>query len=134
MKCLITILLLLSFGVLPATAEAYKITSLICETLAQDDDESCCTATGECRLTMPQMPDCQVETDSQNHCLCAVSEAKHPTGIIASAPLLPVLDDSLKIFLPTVFSSENLLATSSLQLSSHHKSNKTYLKNTCLRL
>ncbi len=134
MKRLITILLLLSFGVLPATAEAYKITSLICETLAQNGEESCCTATGECRLTVPQMPDCQVETDSQNHCLCAVSEAKHPTGIIVAAPLLPALDDSLKIFLPVVSASENLLATPAHQLSSHHKSNKTYLKNTCLRL
>jgi hypothetical protein len=133
LKRLITILLLLSFGGLPATAHACNIVSLICQTLEQDE-ESCCTAEGECKLTMPQMSHCQVETNSQNECLCAINAAKHPDGIIASAPLLPALDDSLKIFLPIVSSPENTQIILSLRSTPHHKSNKTYLKNTCLRL
>ena len=133
LKRLITILLLLSFGGLPATAHAYNIASLVCQTLEQDE-ESCCTAEGECKLTMPQMSHCQVETNSQNDCLCAINAAKHPDGIIASAPLLPALDDSLKVFLPVVSVLENIQTPLFLRLTPHHKSNKTYLKNTCLRL
>ena len=133
LKCLITISLLVSFGVLPATAHAYNLASLVCQTLEQDE-ESCCTAEGECKLTMPQMSHCQVQTNSQNECLCAINAAKHPDGIIASAPLLPSLDDPLKIFLPTVLGSENTRTALSLRSTPHHKSNKTYLKNTCLRL
>ncbi len=133
LKRLITILLLLSFGGLPATAHAYNIASLVCQMLEQDG-ESCCTAEGECKLTIPQVSHCQVETNSRNECLCAINAAKHPDGIIASAPLLPALDDSLKIFLPAVSASENIQTNLSLRSTPHHKSNKTYLKNTCLRL
>ena len=133
LKRLITILLLLSFGGLPATAHAYNIASLVCQTLEQGE-ESCCTAEGECKLTMPQVSHCQVETNSQNDCLCAINAVKHPDGIIASAPLLPALDDSLKVFLPVVSALENIQTPLFLRLTPHHKSNKTYLKNTCLRL
>ncbi len=128
---LTTILLLLTFGVLPATAHAYSIASLVCQTLGQDE-ENCCTGEGECRMDMSHV---QVEEGGNNLCLCAVGEAKYPAGIIATAPTFPALpaqEDVLKLSVMTA--SENLQATHFSTSTSHHKSNKTYLINACFRL
>jgi hypothetical protein len=131
---LTTILLLLIFGVLPATAHAYNIASLMCQALGQDE-ENCCTAEGECRMDMSQMSHVQGEEGSNNLCPCDISEAKYPTGTITSAPTFPALPaqgDALKLSAMTA--SENLQATHFSISTSHHKSNKTYLINTCFRL
>ena len=128
---LTTILLLLTFGVLPATAHAYSIASLVCQTLGQDE-ENCCTGEGECRMDMSHV---QVGEGGNNLCLCAVSEAQYPDGIITVAPTFPALpaqEDVLKLSVLTA--SENLQVTHFSTSTSHHKSNKTYLINTCFRL
>ena len=130
---LTTIFLLLTFGVLPATAHVYNVASTVCQTLEQGE-ENCCTE-GECRMDMSQMLHVQVQEGSNNLCPCDVSEAKYPAGIIATAPTfpaLPVQEDVLK--LSVVTASENLQATHFSTATSHHKSNKTYLINTCFRL
>ncbi len=131
---LTTILLLLIFGVLPTTAHAYHVASLVCQTLGQDE-ENCCTSEGECRMDMSQVSHVQVAESSNNVCLCAVSEAKYPDGIITISPTFPALpaqEDVLKLSVLTA--SENLQVTHFSTSTSHHKSNKTYLINTCFRL
>jgi hypothetical protein len=130
---LTTILLLLTFGVLPTTAHAYNIASLMCQALEQGE-ENCCTE-GECQMDMSQMSHVQVAEGSHNLCLCVASETKSPGGIIVSAPTFPALpaqEDALKLSAMTA--SENLQATHFSSSSPHHKSNKTYLINTCFRL
>ena len=134
MSRLTTIFLLLTFGVLPATAHAYNVASMVCQALGQDE-ENCCTDEGECRMDMSQMSHVQVQEGSNNLCPCDVSEAKYPAGTITSAPTfpaLPVQEDGLKLSM--MAASENLQTTHFSTLTSHHKSNKTYLINTCFRL
>jgi hypothetical protein len=129
-KRLTTILLLLSFGVFPATAHACNIASLICQTLGQEE-ENCCTE-GECHMDMSKMS--KEQTDDNQQCLCAFSGEKKSSGIIASAPNFPVLTDSEKSFLPKISTAENLPAEIFYSSIPHHKSNQTYLKNSCFRL
>ncbi len=127
LKRLITILLLFAFGALPLAACVCDIALL-----ASQNEEDCCASGSECKMAMTENSD--EPSQDESPCFCGDVSEKNQTGIIASISLMIPVIEAQKNFSQVFAASTISLTDFSYEVSPHHKSNQTYLKNSCLRI
>lgn len=138
LKRIITILLLVTFGGLPAAAQVYQVSAEVCDAIAQitGDEEgmSCCLSGGSCTMNQHQPVIAQATTNCVNHCLCASEPVSAPSSVLVEAPQLVNLTAA-----PVTMARPPSVATqdkvkSSYQIIPVHRSQSTYLQISKLRL